>query len=184
MREPSNGKWTERALAELALYYLHDQLPPRMQAAFEQRLGEEQAARDALGQAVQLSWGSAGEPLRPSVAYRQQVHARLRRGTPSVDLPRRAWSSPRSVFLGSLAALLLVLLGVRLFSSSWRDADRREAALPSTPVPHVQKLQPPSRLAGACPRMKHRASRAACLHSGLLRRNEGGLHEREDQEDG
>jgi hypothetical protein len=185
MRDASNWDGAAgQSLGELALRYLRNELPERTQTAFEQRLGEEQAAREALCEAVQRAWGRDGVPLRPGPGYRNRVHARLQRtALPPWPTPHRKLSI-RPIFLGAAAVLLLAVLGVRFSTLSRSSADRHEADPPSLSTPAVSTLHPPSRLARTCAKMKQRPSHAACSRGGSLRQSEGGSREREDREDG
>lgn len=100
-------------LALTAFLYASGELDAAEAEAFEQRLGEDQAARAAVAQAVQLSLTAAGPtPPKPDPIYRQRVRQRLR---PQSGLWRRltgrrayrghplAWSA-----LGAAAAVLLL----------------------------------------------------------------------------
>src|SRR5262249_53765047 len=63
-------------LALQALLYAGGELPDADAATFERRLADDQSARDALVQAVQLA--QLAQQLRPDPAYRQRVRQRLR----------------------------------------------------------------------------------------------------------
>jgi hypothetical protein len=108
--EPSSGE----VLAFQALLYASGELDPSEALAFETRLAEEQGAREALCQAVQLSQVLRGEaPARPDPAWRERVRQRLQ--------PRRRlgqWFTDRRFYrghplawsgLGAAAAVLLML---------------------------------------------------------------------------
>jgi len=96
-----------------AMLYASGELDASAALAFEERLADDQSARDALAQAVQLSLILSGRPQRPDSAYRDRVRdavsrvswwawlckPRLRRG------PTFAW-----VGLGSAAAVLFMFL--------------------------------------------------------------------------
>jgi hypothetical protein len=106
-------------LTALALLYANGELDAPESAAFESRLGEDQSAREALCQAVQLTQGLGGaRPPAPSPAYRDRV----RRGLANPARPRRWWHAllrPRAypghpaawLAAGALAASLLLLGG-------------------------------------------------------------------------
>jgi hypothetical protein len=65
-------------LTSLALLYSTGELDEVETAAFERRLAEDQAARDALCQAVEMNLTLTGEaPSAPDPAYRQRVRQRL-----------------------------------------------------------------------------------------------------------
>jgi hypothetical protein len=74
----------EPSLEALALLYANGELDGADGAAFEQRLASDQAAREALSQAVELvrAVSGAAPALKPD--YRLRVQARL--------LPRGVWS--------------------------------------------------------------------------------------------
>jgi hypothetical protein len=91
-------------LAVLALLYAGDELADEDRSAFEQRLGHDQAARDALAQAVQVTLApmTPESPPRPDPAYRQHVRRRLR---PSWG--RRLLGPVCWIGVGAAAALLI-----------------------------------------------------------------------------
>ncbi len=134
------GDGYDMALAFQALLYACDELDGAEAARFEARLGEDQTAREALCQAVQLAHAQTGAaPLRPDPAYRERVRQAVRapggvwrwltgrrysRGHPA------AWSA-----IGAAAAvLLMVVLG---FGGS------SEAPAPLAGVPAPRKTEPP-----------------------------------------
>jgi hypothetical protein len=107
---PDTRGTPEADLALLALLYAGAELDPERSTAFERLLGQDQAAREALALAAQLS-RSPATPSRPDPAYRRRARARLRpswwrrligprsyRGHPLL------WSG-----LGAAAALVLTL---------------------------------------------------------------------------
>ncbi|MGE3806005.1 MAG: hypothetical protein AB7K24_15135 [Gemmataceae bacterium] len=67
----------EAVLAFQALLYASGELEGAEARAFEQRLAADQAAREALGQAVQLTSSLAGEEVRPDPSWRAKAQARL-----------------------------------------------------------------------------------------------------------
>jgi hypothetical protein len=102
------------ALAFQALLYASGEMDGAEAVAFEARLGEDQAAREALCQAVQLSSAQAGPgTLRPDPAYRERLRKRFQ--------PQRTfwrWFSARRPYrghplawsgLGAVASFLLFL---------------------------------------------------------------------------
>lgn len=104
----------EPSLAAVAFLYASGELSGEDAAVFEQRLGEEQAARDALCHAVTLSQALEGQPApMPSLAYRDKVRRRLRSSLVSHWLPSRAYRGHPALWtvLGMAAALLLMQLG-------------------------------------------------------------------------
>jgi hypothetical protein len=102
------------ALAFQALLYASGEMDGPEAAHFEARLGEDQAAREALCQAMQLACPPDGSGcLRPDPAYREQVRRRIE--------PRRSfwgWLTRKRSYhghpaawtgLGAVAGLLIVL---------------------------------------------------------------------------
>lgn len=86
-----------------ALLYLANELGPEEARAFEEKLGTDPAAQDALCQAVRLTQ----EPLEttPNLRYRHRVQRRLRR---SRTIPRRA--KGRLFLMGAGLGLLCLLV--------------------------------------------------------------------------
>jgi hypothetical protein len=122
---------TEVSLAFRALLYASGEMDPAEAAAFEARLGEDQAAREALCQAVQVAHAGL-QPLRPDPAYRERVRQRVqqRPGLWRWLTGRRfyrghplAWSG-----LGAAAAVLLMLGGRGDSPSARPDPARPEVA--------------------------------------------------------
>lgn len=73
-----NAPHPDRPLAVLAKLYAEGEMDATEAAAFEERLAGDQAARDALCQAVQHSRSLAGlAPSTPHPGYRERVRARL-----------------------------------------------------------------------------------------------------------
>lgn len=99
-----------------AMLYASGELDPEEASAFELRLGEDQAARDALCQAVELTQSLAPEePPGPDPSYRNQVRQRLRQRRRQ----RMSMShSPTSFFghpafwsiIGAAVAILLIVI--------------------------------------------------------------------------
>lgn len=126
-----------RTLADVARAYTQGRLESWEVEAFEERLAVDQSARDALVVAVQEQAGPDAGRLRPDPAYRQEV---LRRLTPATWW---AWcvrlgAKVRPAWVGSLAALVLVLVGV------W--ALPQPATVPTAPplvvAPPLEETQP------------------------------------------
>lgn len=84
----------EDALMRDALLYVAGELDAESADAFEARLGDEQAARDALASAVELTLIVAEAPRRPDPAYRAAVRERLIRRGPF------AWLTTPRVYAG------------------------------------------------------------------------------------
>ena len=105
---PADKNVAEPSLVALALLCAGGELEGDEATAFERRLAEDQAAREALAQAVQLTQSLAGRPLSlPDPAYRERVRRHL--------LPeRRGWriagrGSLLLAVIGLVAVLLLLL---------------------------------------------------------------------------
>ena len=113
-----------------ALLYASGELDGPEEEAFERRLADDQATREALARAVRLTLPFGGSvPTRPDPAYRAGVRARLRpRGGPWAWLTAtRTYRGHPAVWaaLGAAAAVLL-LVGV---------TPRRPATFPVAPHP-------------------------------------------------
>jgi hypothetical protein len=104
----------EPSLAAVAFLYAQGELAGADAFCFEQRLGEEQAARDALCYAVLLSQSLEGQPApMPDPAYRDRVRQRLRPGGFGKRLfSRRSYPGHPALWasLGLAAGLLLLLI--------------------------------------------------------------------------
>ncbi|HKB38130.1 MAG TPA: hypothetical protein VKD72_16910 [Gemmataceae bacterium] len=103
-------------LALQAFLYASAELDDEQRAAFEQLLGQDQAARDALAQAVPLTLSPASPAPRPDPAYRQRVRDRLRPVWWRRLIGRRAYRGHPLLWagLGAAAAVLLTLAVVPL----------------------------------------------------------------------
>jgi hypothetical protein len=99
-------------LALRAFLYASDELAGEDRAAFERLLGEDQAARDALAHAVQMTLCLAAPAPRPAPAYRDCVRARLRPPWWRRPMALRAYRGHPLLWagLGAAAAALLVLV--------------------------------------------------------------------------
>src|SRR5260370_26640020 len=75
-----NGDTHDASLAWQALLYAGGELDAGQTAVFEQRLGNDQAAREAVCLAVPLV-SVTGAASRPNPAYREHVRKHLRRGS-------------------------------------------------------------------------------------------------------
>lgn len=101
-------------LALQALLYASGELEGAQGKAFEQRLGEDQSAREALCQAVQMTLALQGRvPARPNPAFRERVRQRLRARQPwwQTLVGKRAYRGHPAVWsgLGAAAAVLLMI---------------------------------------------------------------------------
>jgi hypothetical protein len=99
-------------LAALALLYAGGELEGSEAAAFEDRLAQDQSAREALCQAVQLTQTLAGQaPLTPSASYRARVRRRLGSSSGSWGwLVGHRWYRGHPALWSGLGALATVLL--------------------------------------------------------------------------
>lgn len=108
---------TDEMLAIQALLYASGELEEAEAVAFEERLAEDQAARDALCQAVQLTETLAGNPdVRPNPAYRARVRRRLRQRRSMRTTLAGTLRLGNNLFLWALIGLTLaVVLGIAVF---------------------------------------------------------------------
>ena len=113
-RRPDNPEGD--ALALRALLYASGELDAAEAAAFEERLGTDQEAREALAVAAQLAHAVPGEPApRPDPAYRARVRERLASHGPWRWLTaRRYYPGHPAVWAagGACAAALLIAVGL------------------------------------------------------------------------
>lgn len=117
---------SDDALAMEALLYASGELEGGQQLAFEQRLSTDQAAREALCQAVQLAQALTGQkPAVPGRSYRGQVRERLWQPRPG-----RYRGHPLLWLAAGAAAAVLAMLGLGL----------PETQAPSQPPPLVQAV--------------------------------------------
>lgn len=108
------GETAGDALALQALLYASGELDEAQLPDFEQRLGEDQGARDALCQAVQMTLALKGQlPARPNPAYRERVRQRLQTRQPwwQAVADKRAYRGHPALWsgLGAAAAVLLMI---------------------------------------------------------------------------
>ncbi|MBA4064156.1 MAG: hypothetical protein C0501_10670 [Isosphaera sp.] len=104
------------ALQTTALRYAAGDLPPAEAAAFEGRLAADQAAREALGEAVRLSAAALGQaPPSPHRSYRALIRERLTGCCPGW-LARRAYRGHPLVWagLGAAAVAACAVVGLSL----------------------------------------------------------------------
>jgi anti-sigma-K factor RskA len=130
----------------LALLYAAGQLDGKQAAAFERRLADDQAVRDALCTAVRLTWATEGRtPAMPDPAYRERVRRRLLAGKakPSNDRPGlRVRTAAWTIAGAAAAALLLVAIGFSprdqanpTDQAAAASSSEEVAAMPVTPDP-------------------------------------------------
>lgn len=129
------------ALFVQAWLYASGDLPQPEAATFEHRLGGDQAAREALCEAVQFSAMLNGQrPALPQRTYREHVRQRLRprRGFGQGLLQRRSYRGHPALWsaLGAAAAMLLMLSVGR---TPWTEAVPTE---PSAATSSAQPLGP------------------------------------------
>jgi anti-sigma-K factor RskA len=110
-----DGEPGHQNLPVLALLYATGELDAAEAAAFERRLGEDQSAREALCQAVQLAQAMAGlETPLPRLAYRERVRQELRGRSSwwSGLLGRRVYRGHPALWslVGAAAAVLVLVL--------------------------------------------------------------------------
>ncbi len=106
-----DDKRTAADLALQAFLYASAELDDPERDAFERLLGQDQAAREALAQVVQLTLSAAGPTPRPDPAYRQGVRDRLRPSWWRKLIGRRTYRGHPLLWagLGAVAAILLAL---------------------------------------------------------------------------
>jgi anti-sigma factor RsiW len=104
----------DRDDALLALLYATGELDGEEAAAFERRLADDQAARDALCTAVRLNWATTGRSeLVPDPAYRERVKKRVLAKSRQPFLIRSIYRMPWSArAIGGAAAAALVLVSI------------------------------------------------------------------------
>jgi hypothetical protein len=117
MHEPSmNGDAGENGLAWEALLYASGELDAGRACAFEERLGNDQAAREALSLAAQMAVLPGAAPtLRPAPDYRDSVRLRLKQGESGWQRlwGRRAYRGhPLLWGCAGAAAALLMMVGL------------------------------------------------------------------------
>jgi anti-sigma-K factor RskA len=120
----------------LAMLYATGQLDGESAAAFEGRLADDQAARDALCSAVRLQWAMSEQPnVAPDPAYRERVRRRLRVGTGRPFLSRKLYGlRPAAWAVGGAAVAAALLLAIHFGTST--------APLPVTPPAAVAEQAP------------------------------------------
>jgi hypothetical protein len=158
MRDTPGSGRADPLLAEARRYAGGDRSTAAT-AAFERRLATDQEAREALCDAVRVTWAAGGEAaLSPDPAYRAEVVRRL--------LGRRAYGAHPLVWagLGAAAALLLALGALGRMPPASGPAPAPAAATPGLVPsgPTVPKVGRP------CEGRRHGGHMARCC------RGEGG----------
>jgi anti-sigma-K factor RskA len=133
------------ALACQALLYASGELDVEEAAAFEQLLGEDQAAREALWQAVQFNLTASGQaPAVPDPAYRTRVRQRLQQrrrhlrklaAAPSFFGHPAMWCA-----LGAAAAVLMMVVLHHLSSLHDKGMQTKPKTTQSTTGDPASKL--------------------------------------------
>lgn len=132
------------ALEALALRYAAGRLPPADAAAFEARLGDDQAARDALAEAVQLSAAALGqEPPAPDRSFRALIRDRLRKGPRW--LARRAYRGHPLTWAGLGAGVVAAatIVGLELAPDRAVEPVRVAVLAPVPALPPEHQPPPP-----------------------------------------
>ena len=110
------GHSTDSALALLALRYAAGELDPAETELFESRLGVDQAARDALAEAVRLSAAASGLPTpAPDPLVREAAREKLQPTWATRLFPRRPYRGHPLAWAGGgglAAAVVAVVLPV------------------------------------------------------------------------
>ena len=115
LEESPAGSTGDDELAYTALLYASGELEGDDAVAFEQRLAEDQTARDALCQAVEYTTLASGQtPTAPDPAYRDRVRQRLRHRRRQIQNEARHHSAfgPAVLWivLGATAAILVMIV--------------------------------------------------------------------------
>src|SRR5918995_5489293 len=113
-------------LSLTALRYAAGELPPAEAIAFEARLGHDQTAREALGEAIRLSAAALDRPApAPDPLIREAVRDALRPTVLSWLFPRRPYRGHPLAWavLGAAVAAGLTALGVWLGDQPTDEAD-------------------------------------------------------------
>ncbi|VTS04534.1 hypothetical protein [Tuwongella immobilis] len=144
MRDPQHPEAIEDAVMRDALLYVAGELNPDAAAAFEQQLAEQQSAREALAQAVQLTLLAVGNaPLQPNPEYRKVVRDRLMHPKPF------AWLVQRRIYVGHPAVWTGVgalAMAVFLVLPGWRTElppETQAEPLQVHAAPETQLVQEP-----------------------------------------
>src|SRR5438105_15564753 len=121
------------ALQALALRYAAADLPPADAAAFEARLATDQAAREALAEAVRLSAAALGRaPPTPDRTFRDMIRERLSGRWLPRWLSRRAYRG-HPLAWAALGAAVVGVTAVATVHLAARPADRQAGVRPPDP---------------------------------------------------
>ena len=148
-------------LAVLALRYAAGDLPPDETTAFEERLGDDQPAREALAEAIRLSASAVGQPVpTPSAGVRAGVRDRLFPTWLSRLFPRKSyrghpvtWAGLGGTVAAGVAALAFIFSNDPTPPIAHPTHLRRELpppaieALDLSPIEEVQAAVPPVEVA-------------------------------------
>lgn len=126
----------DQALALQALLYAGGELDEADAIAFEGRLAEDQSAREALAQAVELTQTLEGrQPARPDPRWRGRVRDRL--AGPSLwqrVVGKRAYRGHPAVWTGlGAAAAVLLMLTTASPSPAPKLAEQQQPEAPAVP---------------------------------------------------
>jgi len=140
---------TPSELAVRALRYAAADLPADEMTAFEERLADDQPARDALAEAIRLSASAVGQPPPvPSAGPRAGVRDRLFPTWFTRLFPRKSYRGHPATWAGlggglaTAAAVVLVSLGGDPPTADVTPSPTDRAPLP--PAIHLRPPPPPS----------------------------------------
>jgi hypothetical protein len=178
--ETTMGEMPADDLALQALLYASGELDESDAERFEQRLGEDQAAREALLQAVTMSQLASGQPPpAPDPEYRDRVRQRLRQRRRLLRTLTRTGSNfgPPALWavLGAIAAVLMMVVLGHLVTTH-RDTQPTNRTAPTI------KQSTPSEISGPPAPLSRTLGLLPGLHDEPRRRElEAGLHQAEDR---
>lgn len=134
-------------LSVLALRYAAGDLPADQMTAFEERLAEDQPARDALAEAIRLSASAVGQPPPvPSAAVRAGARDRLFPTWLTWLFPRKSYRGHPATWAGlggTVAATAAVLAYTLGGASTPTDPIIRSVTTPSRVLPRFVTLPAP-----------------------------------------
>jgi anti-sigma factor RsiW len=134
------------ALAFQALLYAGGEMEAGEAQLFERRLGEDQAAREALCRAVRAASALAGHiPPAPDPAYREEVRRRLRPDPLRALVQRRSYRGHPLLWIGlGAAAAVLLTFGIGAMAPSVPPASLPTGSDATTvaPAPAPRRAEP------------------------------------------